>query len=90
MKYVWRLLAVLLPLALEATYFRMNRAESALADIKQTNFESTYSIHENNCEQSIWRATRHCNGVYVIEGELTGAVVIYSCNDERCSFECGK
>jgi hypothetical protein len=89
-KYVWRLLAVLIPLALEITYFRMNRAESALADIKQTNFEDTYSIHANSCDRSIWWATRHCDGVFMLKDQITGATVGYSCNDERCKFECGK
>jgi hypothetical protein len=90
MRYVWRLLAVLIPLALEVTFLRMNRAETSLADTQQTNFEKLYDIHENNCDRSFMSATRHCDGVFMLKGELTEATVVYSCNDERCKFECGR
>lgn len=83
------ILAIVIPLALENTFFRMTRAESSLADAKQAHFETEQAIRVNHCDRAVLSATRHCDGIFLMEGKPTVSTIAYACDDERCKFECG-
>lgn len=83
------ILVVVGVVSLECTFFRMTRAESSLADKEQVHFEEQQAIRVNHCDRSFWTATRHCDGIFLVDGKPTVSTIAYACDDERCKFECG-
>jgi hypothetical protein len=78
------------PLFGEITFLRMTEVEASLTDAEQKHFEETYGISNNNCSRHFYLPSRRCNGVFMVHGELSNNPTTYSCDSERCSFECGK